>query len=121
MTRHYHRAAADEELVVITAMDRMVLVEGNTMILSDSRHLGQQFPALRSVRLPACHIKSSWLPKRLRADKNFFGLNKLRKTNASTPRILVVIGLEPEGERVLLRRDGTLLVGCGAWVSLAGR
>jgi Domain of unknown function (DUF4365) len=47
--------------------------------------------------------------------------NKLRKTNASTPRILVVIGLEPEGDRVRLRRDGTLLIGRGAWVSLAGR
>lgn len=47
--------------------------------------------------------------------------NKLRKTNASTPRILVVIGLESDGERVLVERRGTLLVGCGAWVSLAGR
>lgn len=47
--------------------------------------------------------------------------DKLRKANASTPRILVVIGLESGGERVLIQRRGTLLVGCGAWVSLAGR
>jgi hypothetical protein len=47
--------------------------------------------------------------------------NKLRSNIASTPRALVVIGLQSEGERILLKRDGTLLVGRGAWASLAGR
>jgi hypothetical protein len=44
----------------------------------------------------------------------------LRMTNASTRRVLAVIGLKRDGERVLLRQEGTLLVGRGAWVSLEG-
>jgi hypothetical protein len=44
----------------------------------------------------------------------------LRMDNAAVRRVLIVIGLNREGERVVLKRDGTLLVGRGAWVSLEG-
>jgi hypothetical protein len=44
----------------------------------------------------------------------------LRQTDHSSPRILAVIRLSDDGERVRLEEDGTLLVGQGAWVSLAG-
>ncbi len=65
---------------------------------------------------------------RLRRHRGYFSydldiptFDKLRKPNAATPRVLVVIGLEPDGERVMLQHNGTLLIGCGAWVSLEGR
>lgn len=45
----------------------------------------------------------------------------LRRRDHAIPRILVVIGLSRDGEYVRLCEDGTLLVGCGAWVSLEGR
>ncbi|WP_246053026.1 DUF4365 domain-containing protein [Actinocorallia herbida] len=45
----------------------------------------------------------------------------LRQSNHSIRRILAVIGLSKDGERIRLGRDGTLLVGHGVWVSLEGR
>jgi Domain of unknown function (DUF4365) len=45
----------------------------------------------------------------------------LRRENESVRRVLVVIGLPKDGERVILRADGTLLAGRGAWVSLEGQ
>lgn len=42
----------------------------------------------------------------------------LRRTDHSVRRVLAVIGLSGDGSRVRLHPDGTLLVGCGAWVSL---
>lgn len=44
----------------------------------------------------------------------------LRRDDHATPRILAVIGVSGDGERVRTHRDGTLLVGEGAWVSLEG-
>jgi hypothetical protein len=44
----------------------------------------------------------------------------LRKTNHFIPMVLIVFGVAPEGQRVRLEQDGTLLVGRGLWVSLAG-
>jgi hypothetical protein len=46
--------------------------------------------------------------------------NVLVRTNHSTRRVLVVIGLAKEGERVKLDGDGTVLRGRGAWLSLEG-
>ena len=46
--------------------------------------------------------------------------NFLSKSNHSVRRILVVIGLSEDGERVRMTDDGTLLVGTAAWVSLEG-
>jgi len=46
--------------------------------------------------------------------------NVLRRTDHTVGRILVVIGLSDDGERVRLDTDGTLLIGVGAWISLAG-
>lgn len=45
----------------------------------------------------------------------------LRQTDHVLRRILVVIGLPPEGDSVRLLPEGTLLAGKGAWVSLEGR
>jgi hypothetical protein len=47
--------------------------------------------------------------------------NFLRRADHSTPRLLVVFGLDGSGERVKLTTDGTLLCGVGRWVSLKGR
>ena len=44
----------------------------------------------------------------------------LRKTNHFVPMVLIVFGVAAEGQRVRLEQDGTLLVGRGLWVSLAG-
>ncbi|RJL33189.1 DUF4365 domain-containing protein [Bailinhaonella thermotolerans] len=44
----------------------------------------------------------------------------LRRDDHSIRRILAVIGMPKDGEYVRLVDDGTLLVGCGAWVSLEG-
>jgi hypothetical protein len=44
----------------------------------------------------------------------------LRKTNHFVPMVLIVFGVAPEGQRVRLEQDGTLLVGRGLWVSLVG-
>ena len=44
----------------------------------------------------------------------------LRREDHVVRRILAVIGLEPDGPRVKLHEDGTLLIGRGAWVSLEG-
>jgi hypothetical protein len=46
--------------------------------------------------------------------------NALRRDNESVRRILAVFRLPRRGERVRLLKSGTLLVGCGAWVSLEG-
>jgi hypothetical protein len=45
----------------------------------------------------------------------------LRRQDHVVRRVLVVIGLQREEPRVRLNGDGTLLIGCGAWVSLEGR
>jgi hypothetical protein len=45
----------------------------------------------------------------------------LRREDHSFRRVLVVINLSADGERVRDQADGTLLVGRGAWVSLEGR
>ena len=44
----------------------------------------------------------------------------LRREDHAVRRLLVVIGLSEDGERVRLLDDGTLLAGRGAWVSLEG-
>jgi hypothetical protein len=44
----------------------------------------------------------------------------LRKTDHFIPRVLVVFGLSPGGERFRLEDEGTLLIGRGLWVSLEG-
>jgi hypothetical protein len=44
----------------------------------------------------------------------------LRREDHAVRRVLAVIGLPPDKERVRLLEDGTLLVGRGAWVSLEG-
>jgi hypothetical protein len=44
----------------------------------------------------------------------------LRRDGETIRRILVVFRLPRNGEKVRLRKDGTLLVGCGAWTSLEG-
>jgi hypothetical protein len=44
----------------------------------------------------------------------------LRREDNTVRRVLAVIGLPGEGERVRLHAEGTLLVGRGAWVSLEG-
>jgi hypothetical protein len=46
--------------------------------------------------------------------------NVLRRDNESVRRILAVFRLPKKGERVRLLRNGTLLVGSGAWASLEG-
>ena len=46
--------------------------------------------------------------------------NVLRRTDHSVRRALVVIGLSSDGSKVDFTPDGTLLVGCGAWLSLEG-
>lgn len=53
-------------------------------------------------------------------DLDVHAYNILRRDNVSFRRILVVIRLSDDGERVRLGEDGTLLVGRGAWVSLEG-
>jgi len=44
----------------------------------------------------------------------------LRRDNHSYRRILAVIKLSDDGEKIRLQEEGTLLVGRGAWVSLEG-
>lgn len=44
----------------------------------------------------------------------------LRRNDHSIRRILAVIEVAPDGERVRLHDEGTLLVGRGAWTSLEG-
>ncbi|NKZ03017.1 DUF4365 domain-containing protein [Actinomadura latina] len=44
----------------------------------------------------------------------------LRRTDHAVGRVLAVIGIPREGERVRLHSEGTLLCGRGAWVSLEG-
>ena len=44
----------------------------------------------------------------------------LRTTNRVIRRVLAVIWLEKDGDRIRLKEDGTLLVGHAAWVSLEG-
>ena len=44
----------------------------------------------------------------------------LRREDNTVRRVLAVIGLPRDGERVRLHAEGTLLVGRGAWVSLEG-
>ena len=44
----------------------------------------------------------------------------LRQTDHAVRRILVVIGLQPDGDSIRLTPEGTLLAGRGAWVSLEG-
>lgn len=44
----------------------------------------------------------------------------LRRSDHAIRRVLAVIGVPREGERVRLHPDGTLLIGRGAWVSLEG-
>jgi hypothetical protein len=46
--------------------------------------------------------------------------NVLRRLNETVRRILVVFRLPKNGEKVRLLKNGTLLAGCGAWVSLEG-
>lgn len=46
--------------------------------------------------------------------------NVLRRNNHLVPRVLVVVEVSADGERVQLREDGTLLVGEARWVSLEG-
>ena len=46
--------------------------------------------------------------------------NVLRRDNESVRRILVVFRVPKKGENVRLLRNGTLMVGRGAWVSLEG-
>ena len=41
MAWHLDWAASDEELVVVTAVHRVILVEGDTVALGDSGHLGE--------------------------------------------------------------------------------
>ena len=57
----------------------------------------------------------------LRYDLDVQTYDVLRQVDHSVRRILVVIGLERDGERVRLAPDGTLLLGRGGWVSLEGR
>jgi hypothetical protein len=45
----------------------------------------------------------------------------LRREDNTVRRVLAVIGLSGDGERVRLHTEGTLLVGRGAWVSLEGQ
>ncbi len=47
--------------------------------------------------------------------------NVLRRDDETVRRVLVVFGLPRDGERIRLLEDGTLLLGCGAWVSLEGQ
>jgi Domain of unknown function (DUF4365) len=54
-------------------------------------------------------------------DLNIATYDVLRRDNESVRRVLVVIGLPKDEERVILHADGTLLVGRGAWVSLEGQ
>jgi hypothetical protein len=44
----------------------------------------------------------------------------LRRDNESVRRVLVVICLSEDGERVRIEDEGTVMVGRGAWVSLEG-
>lgn len=44
----------------------------------------------------------------------------LRNPNRTVRRVLMVVGLERDGDRVRLTANGTLLVGRAAWVSLEG-
>ncbi|MFI0354585.1 DUF4365 domain-containing protein [Actinomadura sp. 9N407] len=44
----------------------------------------------------------------------------LRRTDHAVGRVLAVIGVPGEGEKVRLHEQGTLLCGRGAWVSLEG-
>jgi hypothetical protein len=46
--------------------------------------------------------------------------NVLRRTNHATRRLLAVVGLSADGDRVRLHDDGTLLVGRASWISLEG-
>jgi hypothetical protein len=46
--------------------------------------------------------------------------NVLCRTNHSVRRVLLVIKVSEDGERVRLAEDGTLLVGSAAWVSIEG-
>ena len=53
-------------------------------------------------------------------DLDILTYDVLRREDHAVRRVLAVIGLSADGERVRLREDGTLLVGRGAWVSLEG-
>jgi hypothetical protein len=45
----------------------MILVEFDTVVLGDPRHLDEQLTTPHSIRLAACTIKSSTLPEEARS------------------------------------------------------